>query len=157
MPPTSNPDSKNDLFALKICRYPEVCANFSKASSSSSASNTQKVFTAIRAARIVARIALALRILRAAVRIAKLARLLGGGKPKEFHGHRQAVMDVLVAPALDDEEAKKKLPGAYADSYRLFTASSDSTVHMYDMLSDQIVDRPHIDGRPDQHSASVTV
>jgi hypothetical protein len=40
-----------------------LCANFSSTGGGSSAGNTQTVFTAIRAARIVARIALALDLL----------------------------------------------------------------------------------------------
>ena len=132
-------DSVSNLDCSLSCnRYPQVCANFT-ASSSSSSATTQKVFTAIRAARIVARIALALRILRAAVRIAKMARLLGGGKPKSFVGHRQAVLDVLMTNAMTEEEAKLRPTGAYADRYRLFTASADCTVMMYDVLGDQII------------------
>ena len=131
-----------------------MCANFSASSSSSSAGNTQKVFTAIRAARIVARIALALRILRAAIRIARMARLLGGGKPKTFKGHSQAVMDVLVTRPIPDDEAKLRPSGAYADRYRLFTASADSTVKMYDILSDETAVKGPA-GRQHQHTASV--
>ncbi len=135
-------------------RYPALCANFSSTGGGSSAGNTQTVFTAIRAARIVARIALALRILRAAVRIAKMARLLGGGKPKVFAGHRQMITDVLIAPPLSEEEAAGLPPGAYADRFRLFTASGDSTVMMYDMLSDNAAGRPDALGQHDQ-TASV--
>jgi hypothetical protein len=135
-------------------RYPALCANFTSSGGGSSAGNTQTVFTAIRAARIVARIALALRILRAAVRITKMARLLGGGKPKVFAGHRQMVTDVLIAPPLPEEEAGGRPPSAFADRYRLFTASGDSTVMMYDMLSDNAAGRSDAVGQRDQ-TASV--
>ena len=133
--------------------YPALCANAT--SSSDSAKTTQRTFTAVRALRLVARVGIAFRVLRALVKIAKLAQLLGGSRGKRFDGHDAMVTSVVFAPpAADPAHAKGKRPlvpslcrgkRAAAEGqaravpiwgkWRLLTASADSTVHMYDILS----------------------
>ena len=134
--------------------YPYLCGNATSASGS--AKTTQNTFTAVRALRLVARVGIAFRVLRAMVKIAKLAQLLGGSRGKCFDGHDSMVTGVVFAAPLADPSLavskKKRRLGIQKNTliessatlskttpiwgkWRLFTSSSDSTIHMYDILS----------------------
>jgi hypothetical protein len=136
--------------------HPELCANATAGSDSAKA--TQKTLTAMRALRLAARIGLALRMLRAVVKISKMAQLLGGDKGKAFDGHDRHLTDVVLVPpaivaaaaaaaaaaggqvqkegGLREEERLVQDANSKDETnrWRLFTAAADGTIHAYDVL-----------------------
>ena len=137
-----------------------------------------QVFTSIRAVRIAARIALAVRILRAALKLARLYKVLGSGKPRQFVGHDRMVNDVELRPQAseaadqsgawwglwrrcgrsrptDGEDASDR--PRLKDKFRLLTASADTTVLMFDVLSDALFDRKSVAYRDDDAAPHAAV
>jgi hypothetical protein len=143
---------------VKRADHPDLCANAT--STSDSARTTQQTFTAVRALRLVARVGIAFRVLRAVVKIARLAQLLGGGRGKVFDGHERLISAVAIAPPLPDprllarqaaglrgcvccgdeqEEARgSSVAVPIWGKWRVVTASADSTMHMYDIVSTDV-------------------
>ena len=133
-------------------RYPELCANVMSGKNENLAS-TQQTFTGVRALRVISRIASAVRLIRAAITFARLARLLGGSKPLKWDGHQAMVTDVCFVPPSErkvkadqgDLRGWRKLLGwrrkeeaTVLHRWRFFSASVDNLVLMYDVLSQKM-------------------
>lgn len=156
---------------IKAKDYPEVCVEEVQGNAGQSAgSNAVK---GLRVARIGSRIALAIRILRAVVKTARIALRLGGLKGKTFNGHEKFLTGLTVIPPLirdrkgwfgvikgevDDDDGGVHAEGGplkeskkleewrtmVESKWRLITSSGDNRVMMWDILGTETrVDRDH--------------
>uniref|UniRef100_A0A6T8NGB6 C2 domain-containing protein n=3 Tax=Hemiselmis andersenii TaxID=464988 RepID=A0A6T8NGB6_HEMAN len=136
--------------------HPEVCDAASGTAASSNAQTTQKSLTTIRIARMVARIAVGVRVLRAIVKASKIAARLGDlQKGREFRGHDAWVSCVECVEPTEGKMpvwqkltqkvfGAKELDQLTIDEYRVqlrrrnrfFSASADGRVFMWDPTSD---------------------
>jgi WD40 repeat protein len=122
---------------------------------------TQKAATGFRAARVLGRIALAIRILRAIVKAARIAQKLGGSRGKKFVGHDKSVTALKIVPPVSRTfpfwqsvgnlcahigEAKEldKWRASYENNWRFVSSSSDCVVIMWDVMGTEIRVDPRI-------------
>ena len=115
---------------------------------------TQKAATGFRAARVMGRIATAIRILRALVKAARIAQKLGGRRGRKYTGHDKAVVALKVMPPVEKPKKRKSLlkgltqlrfksqenkaleawRASYENKWRLLTGSADCSLIMWDIL-----------------------
>jgi WD40 repeat protein len=132
-------------------------------SEQSSNKETQKAATGFRAARVLGRIALAIRIVRALVKAARIAQKLGGNRGKKFVGHDKSVTALKIVPPVskmfslwqivgslcahgEDAElaALSQWRASYENKWRFVSSSSDCVVIMWDIMGTEIRVDPRI-------------
>mmetsp|Transcript_30336 Transcript_30336/g.97645 ORF Transcript_30336/g.97645 Transcript_30336/m.97645 type:complete len:876 (-) Transcript_30336:895-3522(-) len=134
-------DPTTDTFVPPIVSSPNATICEQSIGKNTGVKNTQKAITAFRSARMVGRIATGIRIVRAIVRGAQIARRLGSEQGKVYRGHKHLVTSVIVVPPCEKREqdtAEKDSRLWFQRKWRLFSASGDRTVIMWDIVGRDI-------------------